>query len=67
MPSRSGTPRRGSLLWARSASAMGVSISTVAVFEIHMEMSAAVSMKASTSRVPPLPPTRRIIPSAKRS
>ena len=46
---------------------MGVSISTVAVFEIHIEMSAAVSMKASTRRVPPLPPTRRIIPSAKRS
>ena len=67
MPSSNGTARRASPLRASTASAIGVSISVVAELEIHIEISAAVSMKASTSRQPPCPPTRRIMPSAKRS
>ena len=67
MPSSSGTASRESPLRAITASAIGVSISAVAEFEIHIEISAEVSMKASTSRPPPCPPTTRIMPSAKRS
>ena len=38
----------------------------VAVFEIHIEHTAVASMKPRTRRRPPVPPTRRIMPIARR-
>jgi len=60
MPRRSAGPSFGSSVRDRIASAMVASIKVVAVFEIHMDKSAAVNMKPITSRRPD-PPTMLIM------